>query len=170
MRTSSFIVVLFCLYLSHELSAQINTDSTELENVEAVIHELFDAYRAGDSTRVRAVFTGKAVLQRAYYDQSQFSHLSDMTSVDVFVKYIGAGLSQLHDEQLWNMKTHVNHNLASVWAEFAFFLDGKLHHCGVENFLLHKEDDGSWKIFHLVDTHEVDGCQVPDSIMEHSSY
>lgn len=137
---------------------------SEEKAVLAVVEELFNAYREGDSTRVRAVFTNEAVMQRAFVNRAGEKVVTEPTSIDRFVSYVGGGLDKLHDERLWNTSVHIDQHLASVWTDFAFFLEKEFSHCGAENFLLRKID-GSWKIFHLVDTREVDNCQVPEMIM-----
>jgi hypothetical protein len=139
--------------------------SSDEQAVLAVIQELFDAYRDGDSTRVRSTFTSTAVMQRAFVNRAGERVLTEPSSADKFVGYVGGGLDKLHDEQLWNTSVHVDQHLATVWTDFAFFLDKEFSHCGAENFLLHKIGD-DWKIFHLVDTREVDACNVPEAIMD----
>lgn len=133
------------------------------EQVKAVITELFDGYRIGDSLRVKNTFTEMAVLQTAYFDKAANSQLSDPMPISTFTSYIGGGLSKVHDERIWDMKIQIDNNLASAWTRYAFYLDGTFLHCGAENFLLIKKN-GSWKIFHLVDTRQQTGCKVPESV------
>ena len=89
------------------------------------------------------------------------------SSVQGWLNYIGAGLEEIHDEPIWDTKIQIDADLASVWTKFAFYLGGKFHHCGVDNFLLHKTDEG-WKIFHIVDTNQEIGCNVPDTVRQKS--
>jgi hypothetical protein len=133
------------------------------EAILAVVHELFDAYRAGDSARVSRVFAKEAVMQRAFTNRAGERVVTSPTSIATFVGYIGGGLTKLHDERLWNTVVHIDQHLASVWTEYAFFLDKVFTHCGAENFLLEKVD-GQWKIFHLIDTRKVQTCVVPELI------
>jgi len=49
--------------------------------------------------------------------------------------------------------------LASVWTSYKFYLDGKLHHCGVNSFQLVRLGGGRWKIQYLIDTRHTDRCQ-----------
>lgn len=140
----------------------------EEARVLAVVTELFDAYRAGDSARVSKTFTSTAILQRAFKNKAGEYIVTPADSFEKFVGYIGGGLDKLHDEQLWNSSVHIDQNLASVWTEYAFFLDKEFSHCGAENFLLQKIDN-EWKIFHLVDTRAVDTCNVPEVITMNST-
>lgn len=140
----------------------------EEDKILAVVTELFDGYRAGDSARVRMTFTNSAILQRAFKNKAGEYIVTPADSFEKFIGYIGGGLDKLHDEQLWNTTVHVDQNLASVWTEYAFFLDKEFSHCGAENFLLQKINN-EWKIFHLVDTRAVESCNVPEIITMNST-
>lgn len=134
--------------------------SLEQEEIMATIIELFDGYRAADSSRIRAVFTENASLMHVGKKDGE-PHLGG-GSIDSFVNYVGSGLDKLHDEPLWDYEVHIDENLASVWTKYAFYLEGQFHHCGAESFQLFKSKEG-WKIFLLVDTSK-DECDVPDYI------
>lgn len=144
-------------------SQQSMLPKSDDEQIKAVITELFDGYRAGDSLRVKNTFAENAVLQTAFYDKTANSQLSQPMPVSKFTGYIGGGLSKVHDERLWDLKIQVDNNLASAWTNYAFYLDNEFLHCGAENFLLIKKN-GTWKIFHLVDTRQQTGCKVPESV------
>ncbi len=161
------IVLLLGFFISGKAQENPANDprlSPDEKEVMATIIELFDGYRAADSSRVRAVFTENASLMRAGEKDGK-PHLSG-GSIDGFIKYVGSGLDKLHDEPIWDFKVHIDGNLASVWTQYAFYLDGQFHHCGAETFQLFKSHDG-WKIFLLADTSR-DNCQVPDYIRDKS--
>lgn len=138
-------------------------DSKREEKITIVIQELFDGYRAGDSTRVRAVFTADALAQTILTSTEGEDKISDVVSIDNFIKYIGGGLEEVHDEKLWDMEIHSDPQLATVWTKYAFFLGEKFTHCGTETFLLRKANN-DWKIFYLVDTRQKTGCKLPAEI------
>jgi len=156
---------LFFIILSY--SAQISvgqgTEANRTEKVTSVIQELFDGYRAGDSSRVRAVFTADAHAQTILTSTEGEDKLSDVVSIDKFINYIGGGLEEVHDEKIWNLKIHSDEQLATVWTEYAFFLGENFIHCGTETFLLRKVNN-NWKIFYLVDTRRKSGCKLPPEI------
>ncbi len=133
------------------------------QQIKDVIAELFNGYRTGDSLQVRNTFTNNATFQSAYYSAEGQSTLSQPESINAFITYIGGGLDKEHDEQIWNTSIKIDNYLASVWTQYAFYLDGKFSHCGSENFLLIKVDS-QWRIFHLVDTRQKSGCEIPYSI------
>jgi hypothetical protein len=89
--------------------------------------------------------------------------LSDVTSIDKFIDYIGGGLAEVHDEKIWDIKIHSDEHLATVWTKYAFFLGENFIHCGTETFLLRKVNN-NWKIFYLIDTRRNSGCKLPPEI------
>jgi len=48
-------------------------------------------------------------------------------------------------ERIWNPELRVHGLIATVWAPYDFWVDGKYSHCGVDVFDLIKTDEG-WKI------------------------
>lgn len=157
----TYFFVAFCGL--HVFSQNSMLPKTDKQLVEATVFELFSGYKAGDSLIVKNTFTQNAVLQTAFYNKEGKSELSQAMPVQKFLNYIGGGLEKEHDERLWDVTINIDNNLASVWAQYAFYLDGQFTHCGAENFLLIKQPIG-WKIFHLVDTRQHAGCEVPDNI------
>lgn len=164
MNKLSAILLILTFTTAQECFGQSN-DSKREEKITVVIQELFDGYRAGDSTRVRAVFTTDAHAQTIITTKEGDDKLSDVVSIDNFIKYIGAGFDEVHDEKLWDMQIHSDPQLATVWTKYAFFLGEKFTHCGTETFLLRKVKD-NWKIFYLVDTRQRTGCKLPAEIKE----
>jgi len=156
-------ILLILAISTTQLSFGQGTDSKRNKKVATVIEELFDGYRAGDSTRVRAVFTTDAFAQTILTTTEGVDKLSDLASIDNFIKYIGGGFEEVHDEKLWDMQVHTDQRLATVWTKYAFFLGEKFIHCGTETFLLRKVK-GDWKIFYLVDTRQKTGCKLPAEI------
>jgi len=131
--TSVFISNSFLLVAQ---GSMLPTNNEQL--VKDVITELFDAYRAGDSLRVKSTFTHNATFQSAYYNKEGESVLSKSESINNFISYIGGGLDKEHDERLWNTSIQIDKNLATVWTNYA--------------------------LFHLVDTKQKEGCEIPDSV------
>ena len=62
-----------------------------------------------------------------------------------------AGLKDIDDgfrERYWDAAVLTDGNIASVWAPYDFFRNGKFSHCGVDLFYLVKESK-EWKIAHF---------------------
>jgi hypothetical protein len=52
---------------------------------------------------------------------------------------------QTNRERIWNPEVRVHGLIATVWAPYDFWTDGKFSHCGIDAFDLIKTADG-WKI------------------------
>ena len=48
-------------------------------------------------------------------------------------------------ERIWNPEVRIQGRIATVWAPYDFWIDGKFSHCGVDAFDLIKTEKG-WKI------------------------
>lgn len=143
--------------------SQESDSNVTITKVKGVIKELFDGYRAGDSARVAAVFDKQARIQGISPGNGTGDKLSELKPASVFVNYIGAGLSEVHDEKIWDTKIFADNMMATVWTRYAFFLGESFNHCGTEVFLLRKVNN-NWKIFYLSDTRQTTGCKLPDNI------
>ena len=154
------LVILLCLW-SASVSAQ-NLE-TEKAKINYVILELFDGYRQGDSSRVAATFTKKAVIQTIHKDKAGKVIISEPMPAQRFIDYIGGGFTEVHDERLWDTQIFHDEFMATVWTKYALFLGKKFTHCGTEVFNLRKVN-GDWKIFYLADTRQLEDCKLPASV------
>jgi Putative lumazine-binding len=125
-------------------------DNSEHE-VRAVIDQLFDGMRAGDSTAVRAVFEpgARLVSSGSRPDGTPFMRPSP---VDGFVSAVGSPHEEVWDERIWDVQIDVRDNFASALMDFAFYLDDSFLHCGVNHFQFVKGGDGVWRAVALSDT------------------
>jgi hypothetical protein len=48
-------------------------------------------------------------------------------------------------ERIWNPEVRISGTIATVWAPYDFWIDGKFSHCGVDAFDFVKTEDG-WKL------------------------
>lgn len=140
------------LVLAKSLPAQA-PKSAEAEVV-AVVNAVFDGMRKVDSAMVRPLFHPRA---RFITVDSRSPGVRIDESVDGLIQAIGRPRTELHDEQLSNIRTMIDGSLASVWADYRFFRGTTLSHCGVDHFLLVKEA-GAWKIIELADTRRRENC------------
>jgi hypothetical protein len=86
------------------------------------------------------------------------------SSVSDFLRSIGTPHAETYNEMIWDEKILVDGNFAQVWTNYAFYLGKKFNHCGVDAFHLVRNEEGNWKIFHLADTRQKEGCKVPSKI------
>jgi len=86
--------------------------------------------------------------------------------MEAWLKAIGTPHAKVWNEVIWSPRIEVDGDFAQVWAPFAFYLDTTLSHCGVDAFHLIRDGNGQWKIFHLADTHRVNGCEIPKEVSD----
>ena len=146
------IAAIATLVMADSSSAQA-TKSAEAEVV-AVVNAVFDGMRKVDSAMVRPLFHAKA---RMITVDSRNPGAQIHESVEGLIQSIGRPRTELFDEQLSNIRTMIDGSLASVWADYKFFRGTTLSHCGIDHFLLVKEE-GSWKILELADTRRRENC------------
>lgn len=160
MKRSSLLLfawaLLFCFSIAPNttLFAQ-KSASQEEKNVMAVIAQLFDGMRAGDSSQVRAVFMPNTQMQTVMTNNG----LTEIRTqgVDRFIMAVGTPHEQVWDERLYETGIKIDGDLAVVWTDYRFYLGGNFSHCGVNVFQLIKSAKG-WKIFQLCDTRRKDDC------------
>lgn len=127
--------------------------------VRAVVDRLFDAMRAGDSAAFRATLHPQARLASAFEREGQ-PVLEILASIDGFVAAVGTPRAEVWDERIWDVEIKVEDRLATLWTRYAFFIDNRLSHCGIDVFQLFKDADG-WRIFEIADTRRREGCETP---------
>jgi len=145
--------------LSICVSAVENTESTEAALALTPINNMFDAMRNHDAKKFLAQFTQHAILERAKIDNQIIT--SDLNKFSEFITTTKKHL----DERTFNININISENLASAWVPFAFYLDGKLSHCGVNSFQLIKQQE-QWKIRYLIDNSYSGDCE--DFIKQHA--
>ena len=133
--------------------AQNQSDSAK---VMTVINKLFDGMRLENEHIILSVFDSSAVLMSVGSSLGKtIVHSDDYRS---FAKAVGTPHPQVWDEQISNPVIHISGDLASVWAEYNFYLGDKLNHCGIDSFQLVKRDKG-WKKLVIIDTRKKAGCE-----------
>ncbi|MFT5144027.1 MAG: hypothetical protein ACI80V_003620 [Rhodothermales bacterium] len=143
-------------------------DNSEHE-VRAVIDQLFDGMRAGDSTAVRAVFAPGAQLvsSGSRPDGTPFMQASP---IDGFVSSVGSPHEQVWDEKIWDVQIDVRDNFASALMDFAFYLDDQFLHCGVNHFQFVKGADSVWRAVSMSDTRRPgEECDLDQDKVESSA-
>jgi len=152
MKAITFLAL--ALLVPVQLAAQTSAES----QVEAAINRMFDGMRDGDSTVVSAAFHPEARLM-SVSNREGMPGLS-VIEIDDFVAAVGQPHDEVWDERIWDLEIRVDGNLATAWMQYAFHLDDRLSHCGVNALDLFHGPDG-WKVIHITDTRRMEGCVVP---------
>lgn len=139
--------------------------AAEGKEVMEPIVSLFKAMNLGDSTLARQSFAKEITMATIGIDKSGKQFLRRESSMKGFLKAVATPHAEPWSEPIWDTKIEIDGNLAQVWTKYAFYVGKKFSHCGVDAFQLVKED-GKWKIFHLADTRQSQGCNVPAAISD----
>ena len=113
---------------------QINKDE---DQIKAVILKTFSAMKSVDSVALKSCFTEKAVLQISQIRPE--GNLVREVPIANFVKNVMTRKSGDMDERVlsWG-PILVDHEIATAWVPYEFYLNGKFTHKGVDAFLLVK--------------------------------
>lgn len=130
---------------------------TAADSAMAVVRQLFDGMRAGDSSVVRRVFHPAAALMTSVTRNG--AGLIQRSTVDDFAKAVGTPHAEVWDERLFKPVVHVDGGLASVWVEYSFWRGSTFSHCGIDALQLARLGS-EWKIIAIADTRRTDGCNV----------
>lgn len=126
-------------------------DTGEEKAILAAVQTIFDGMTAHDAGMIASGMTADARLMAMRGDRPGTS-----VARDQFVQSVAANPARLL-ERIWEPKVLVRGRIATVWAEYDFYADGKFGHCGVDNFLMLKTPEG-WKAAAIAYTVETDGC------------
>ena len=139
-----------------------SVDSTEIKAVLKVVNRLFDGMRAGDSSMVSSTFYPGATMFTSFTNREGQPVLKK-GDLQRFLKAVGTPHDEVWDEPIWDTEVRIDGNLAQVWTKYAFYAGDRFSHCGVDAFQLTNTKNG-WKIFHLTDTRQKEGCEVPECV------
>ena len=159
-KISSLLLPLLFLFATNVYSQENGTDD-EAEVMKVVIR-LFDGMRAGDSSMVRSVFHSQYEMYTSFTDKEGQPALRK-DNPEKFIAAVGTPHDEIWDEPIWDSEVRIDGNLAQVWTKYAFYAGKRFSHCGVDAFHLTRTAAG-WKIFHLTDTRQREGCEVPEAI------
>ncbi|MTI40179.1 hypothetical protein [Fulvivirga lutimaris] len=160
---STLLLLCFAMTVSAQAKYDIKKPFTDekLAVFETVV-KLFDGMRAGDSSMVHSVFRDNPDIFTSS-NNAEGKLMLHRGELQKFLTAVGTPHDVIYDEPIWDVKIEIDGNLAMVWSPYAFYAGKNFSHCGVDAFLLNKDEEG-WKIFHLTDTRQKTGCNVPESI------
>lgn len=129
------------------------------------VNTLFEGMQKGDSALSHTAFYPQAKMYSVALDRAGQPVLKG----DIFKNFlmaVGTPHKEVLNEMTWSPKIEVNGNLAQVWVPYALYIGKTFSHCGVDAFHLIKNGKGEWKIFHLVDTRQKEGCVIPAEVSD----
>ena len=134
--------------------------------VQAPIDRLFVGMSKGDSAMVHSAFTEVVTMASISQDKNGSPTIRHESGIDGFLKAVGTPHEDSWNEPIWDLTIKMDGDFAQAWAKYAFYRGNKLSHCGVDAFHLVKGKDGKWRIFHLADTRQKEGCNIPKKVSE----
>lgn len=156
---SKLLFTAICLTFFHmNIHAQQQDKDQQIKDIELTIKTLFDGMRQGDSAKVAAVFDKNVSMYTSFTNEKGEKVLKS-DALAPFLKAVGTPHDQIWDERLYNTKISTDGRIAQVWTEYSFYRGTDFSHCGVDAFHLVKENNGTWKIVHLMDTRRKTDCQ-----------
>ncbi len=149
-------------------SSQWEALSAKDKEVVQVVIDIFEGMRLGDSAMVKANFYSQASANTAFINKTGTPEFK-IDDINNWFNAIGKPHELVWDERIWDYEVRRDLNLATVWVRYAFYLDDAFHHCGVDALQL-AHDGKKWRIFHIADTRQVEGCDIPDHIAAGATY
>jgi len=120
--------------------------------------------KKGDSALVYSAFAKEVTMATIYRDKNNLPAIKNELGIEDFLKAVGTPHNELWNEPIWDLKIKIDGNLAQALASYAFYRGNTFSHCSEDAFHLFKSADGQWRIFHLADTRQTEGCVIPPEI------
>lgn len=122
-------------------------------NIKQTILTFFEGMQKSDTSIINNCLHKTARFQTALLNNKTKETKLENQPLDSFLQQV------LHikkrnikiEERVTQFDIKVDYPMASVWANYEFYLDGKLSHKGVDAFQLFYENN-SWKIIQVCDT------------------
>lgn len=147
-----FMIFLTLTALGITTQAQTATDS-----IKAAVNALFAAMKAADTVMLKNAFHETALLQTLASTKDDKSFVRNETVGD-FAKQVAQFPKDAIDERIEFETIKIDGSIASVWAPYKLYLNGKFYSCGV-NSLQMARLNGAWKIQYILDTRRQKGCE-----------
>jgi hypothetical protein len=149
------ITTLFFAAFVLTVQAQNPTEETA---VKAAVNQLFTAMKTADAALLTSSFTDSALLQTIVTNKQGKTVVRNESIAD-FAKQIAQLPKGAADERITFGSVQIDGALANVWTPYQFYYNGNFSHCGVNNFVLVKQNN-VWKIQYIIDTRREDGCAL----------
>ncbi len=144
------------------LSATAFGQKDDAKDALAVVNKLFDEMAAANAAGILATGTAEnqlVALQKTKDGRSKISVINGEQFTKFFTKP-GAVKEVMYDP-----KVEVSGDWAMVWGRYVFFANGKLSHCGINQFNMVRTDAG-WKIANGASTIDPGDCTDKEKKMK----
>jgi len=127
-----------------------------------VVQTLFDEMAAANAPGILATGTADnqlVAIQKGRDGKNRISAINGEQFTKFFTK---PGAIK---EVMYDPKVVVDGDWAMVWGRYVFFAEGKLSHCGINQFNLVRTDAG-WKIANGASTIDPNACNEKEKVMK----
>jgi len=147
-------IVALGILASFGLSAQ----GDEKMPVQKTIEDFFVGFHAQDSLKIKETVSDKIIMQRISISEAgEMRHRN--SNFGRFLKgIVSIPKDKRFEEKIKSINIQVDGPMANAWTDYEFWIDGALHHCGVNSFQLFNDGNG-WKIIYIIDTGRTEGCE-----------
>lgn len=132
------------------------TQVQEKDSVRVCINRLFTAMKNSDTALLKTCFADSAILQTIQTKKDNKTVIKTESVAD-FAKQMSGIPKDSCDERIEYKSILIDKCMATVWTPYTFYFNNKFSHCGVNSFVLVKQN-GSWKIQYINDTRRKIGC------------
>jgi ketosteroid isomerase-like protein len=129
---------------------------TEETQVLAPVQALFDALAKRDGAAILARGLPNATTW-ASVERPDGTRVTRQRPFAEFANAVSGAGPRLEERFVGTPAVEIDGDMAMVWGDYVFLLDGKLSHCGVDHVSLLR-DNGQWKIAHMAWTQRTTGC------------
>jgi len=158
MKTKLFFILSFsvCSVFSQR-KPEYDTQKQDKADVKKAIMNFFEGFHSGDTSTIKQTIHKDLILQTVFKDEKGNDKLHQEEAGKFLNAIATRPSTERWDERLLLFNIQVDGNMANVWTPYEFWYNEKFSHCGVNSFQLMNEN-GTWKIFYLVDTRRKEGC------------
>ena len=129
----------------------------------AVVNQLFTEMAAANPPGILAVHTPKSDLVAIFKQKDGTTRIQSIDG-DAFSKMF-TNKERVMLEEMYDPKVEVSGDWAMVWGRYVFFVDGKLSHCGINQFNLVRTEAG-WRIANGASTIDPGDCTEKEKAMK----
>ena len=155
----SFFALAFIAFLSFSAFAQKADEAAAI----GVVNQLFAEMEAANPAGILALHTPTSDLVAIFRQKDGTTRIQSING-DAFSKMFTDKTRKMK-EIMYDPKAEVSGDWAMVWGRYVFFVDGKLSHCGINQFNLVRTD-GVWKIANGASTIDPTDCTEKEKQMK----
>jgi hypothetical protein len=130
----------------------------------AVVNQLFAEMSAANPPGIIDLHTGADSQLAAIRKTKEGKMRLDMINRDAFSKFFTDKTVQTK-ETMYDPKVEVSGDWAMVWGRYVFWVNGKVSHCGIDQFNLVRTEAG-WKIANGASTVDPGACTDKEKAMK----